>query len=45
MSPEEREAMILTLSVMTFKEPAYFDDMDDRRLCQEYDRYMKVNEG
>lgn len=43
MSHDEREAMILTLSVMTYKELEYFDGMDDRRLCEEYDRYMKIN--
>lgn len=43
MSQEEREAMILTLSVMTFKAPEYFDDMEDRRIIEEYDRYMKID--
>lgn len=45
MSQEEREAMILTLSVMTFKAPEYYDEMDDRRIVEEYDQFMKVNEG
>lgn len=43
MTKDEREAMILTLSIMTFKAPEYFDGMDDRRLAEEYDRYMKLN--
>lgn len=43
MTKDEREAMILTLSVMTFKEPEFYDGMDDRRLCEEYDRYMKID--
>lgn len=43
MSQEEREAMILTLSVMTFKDPAYFEGMEDRRIIEEYDRYMNID--
>lgn len=43
MSQEDRDAMILTLSIMTFKDPAYYDDMDDRRIIEEYDRYMKID--
>ena len=42
MTKEEREAMILTLSVMTFKAPDYFAKMDDRRLAEEYDRMMEI---
>lgn len=43
MSQEEREAMILTLSIMTFKDLEYYDGMDDRRLCEEYDRFTKID--
>lgn len=43
MSNEEREGIIVTLSVMTFKPVEYFQDMDDRRLCEMYDRFMKID--
>lgn len=43
MDQDVRESMILTLSIMTFKSPEYFAGMDDRRLAEEYDRYMKIN--
>lgn len=42
MSQEEREGMIETLSVSIFRDKKYFEDMDDRRLCEEYDRMMKI---
>ena len=42
MSPEEREGMIETLSVMTFKDKRYFEKMNDRELCEAYDRMMKI---
>lgn len=45
MSQEEREGMIETLSVMLFKDKEYYKDMDDRRIIEEYDRFMKMSEG
>ena len=45
MKAEDREAMVVTLSTMLFKDKRYFEKMDDRRLIEEYDRFMKVDEG
>jgi hypothetical protein len=28
-----------------YKDPEYFDGMDDRRIIEEYDRYMKIDWG
>ena len=39
---DEREGMILTLSTMTNKSEEYFEDMDDRRLIEEYDRLLRI---
>lgn len=45
MSEETRQDMIITMSVMLCKDEAYYKDMDDRRIAEEYDRFMKMNEG
>lgn len=45
MSEETRQDMIITMSVMLCKDEAYYEDMDDRRIAEEYDRFMKMNEG
>lgn len=45
MSIEVREGMIITLSVMNFKDEKYYEEMSDHRLCEEYDRLMQRNEG
>lgn len=39
---DEREGMIVTLSVMTNKSEKYFEDMDDRRLIEEYQRFIEL---
>ncbi|MBD8013867.1 hypothetical protein [Planococcus wigleyi] len=45
MTEETRQDMIQTMSIMLCKDEAYYQDMDDRRIIEEYDRFMKVNEG
>lgn len=42
MSQEVREDMIKTMSVMLCRDEAYYKDMNDRRLAEEYDRFMKM---
>ncbi|WP_416144929.1 hypothetical protein [Planococcus koreensis] len=42
MSQEVREDMIKTMSVMLCRHEAYYKDMNDRRLAEEYDRFMKM---
>lgn len=42
MSQETREDMIRTMSVMLCKDEAYYKDMDDRRIAEEYDRMMEM---
>lgn len=44
MNQETREDMIQTMSIMLCKDVAYYKDMDDRRIAEEYDRFMKMNE-
>ena len=45
MNQEDRETMVVMLSTMLFKDKRYFEEMDDRRLIEEYVRFMKVNWG
>ena len=42
MSKDEREAMINTLSVMLFKDAAYYENMSDERIIEEYENMMKI---
>lgn len=42
LKAEDREGMIVTLSVMTNKSEKYFEDMDDRRLIEEYQRFIEL---
>jgi len=42
IAKEDRENMIQTLSFMSGKGEGYFEDMDDRRLIEEYDRYTRL---
>lgn len=39
---DEREGMVITLSIMTNKSEKYFEDMDDKRIVEEYDRLLKI---
>lgn len=43
MNEEDRQGMITTLSVMTGKPESYFEDMEERRLVDEYDRLLQIN--
>lgn len=43
MNKEDRQGMITSLSVMTGKPESYFEDMEERRLVQEYDRLLQIN--
>ena len=42
MNEEDRQGIITTLSVMTGKPESYFEDMEERRLVDEYDLLMKI---
>lgn len=42
LSPEDRAAMIETLSVMNMRSPAYYAGMDDRRIVEEYQRLLNL---
>ncbi|MFC4712252.1 hypothetical protein [Planococcus dechangensis] len=43
MNEEDKQGMITTLSVMTGKPESYFEDMEERRLVDEYDRLLQIN--
>lgn len=42
LSAEDRAAMIETLSVMNMRPSAYYADMTDRRIVEEYQRLLKL---
>lgn len=42
MSQETRDDMIRTMSVMLCKDESYYNDIDDLRIAEEYDRMMKT---